>query len=248
MLVKTDSPLRKIINNLNPHQTYLLDGIRYANDMAAISFQRLHYELISFSALNNPTPNNDAFFPSVFLDAWSVIDNLSRLSSLLKHLIRKSTPPKGIKEYAEFKMQNSLREKMDQFITSSEDIILLRNYHQHLNAKLDFAISQKKSLWGSLGWFYFPDPATLTAKIWTLIPGSIRTNQQNVINPAGKNQYRIPIDMITLFANQKEINLSSTIQLVSEIITEIDLMLRPFCIGKDTLGADLTLCMDLVLK
>ncbi|KJS82607.1 MAG: hypothetical protein JM58_14730 [Peptococcaceae bacterium BICA1-8] len=86
MIIGDDSPLRHLPSVLNPRQILLLDGIRYSVDMADIAYTRLFNSLTYVSINHNSKEFDFSIFSHAFLDAWSVIDSVNRMRSLLSNL------------------------------------------------------------------------------------------------------------------------------------------------------------------
>src|SRR4051794_18492643 len=82
MRISPSSPLYRVPSTLVPKQRLLVEGIRYAINMTFLSWEQL--KLILQNIVSKKSMEQEKY--AAFLFAWSVIDNLDRLKSLLSHL------------------------------------------------------------------------------------------------------------------------------------------------------------------
>lgn len=210
MILKDDSPLRSTPSQLDHKQTLFLDGIRYAIDMADLSYTRLVETLLNFSQTSGTgkkTISHDAHIPA-FLDAWSVIDSVHRLRGLLEHMpgVKKKTVG-----YQKFRRETAIIED-------------LRNWVQHLNTEIADMVERRLPVWGTLGWTFISDPATGQCLCCTLVAGSATWHSVPIINPAGRS-IDIPIGLVTLTAAGQELCLTDIMRAVGKLARSMETQL-----------------------
>lgn len=89
MVIKNDSPLRRLPSDLNMKQTLFLDAIRYSVEMADVAHIRLRETLLSLTSefrSRRKAVNVGSAGLNAMLDAWSLVDSIHRLRMLLKHM------------------------------------------------------------------------------------------------------------------------------------------------------------------
>ena len=87
-IINKESSLKFIPENIEVRQRVLLDGIRYAVQMAELGFNRLEQtlsrlssEMIKEGQLDDQCKS--MLFPSAFLDAWAIIGAVERLRPII---------------------------------------------------------------------------------------------------------------------------------------------------------------------
>jgi hypothetical protein len=140
-------------------------------------------------------------FTSAILDAWSMVDSVHRLRILVN-----KTP--GIKkQLPEFQI----------FERNTASIKDLRNFIQHLDEETQDLTGQNVPVWGVLSWFTMLDPNSQSGFTCTIVAGTIfHTMDGSLVNPLGK-EVNIPVDLVTLIANNIAINLSDVMRHVERL-------------------------------
>lgn len=180
MIVKIDSPLTKIPREIAPREILIFEGLRYSANMALLSYGRLRSDLHEISLGQKPID----FWYAALNGAWGVIDSANRFYKLLSRLNIVGENPLE-KQYQDFKK--------------------LRDGFHHVDEWIDKKhVKEHYPLFGVLTWTYF-DPNVDKSKgtIFVFSPG-IQQGEKNFVpeNPLGK-EFRIPIDHITITANQR---------------------------------------------
>ncbi len=206
MIIETDSPLRRFPANSKNKQTLFFDGIRYSIEMTALAFSRLEktlYDLAVSCTSSSPLPMD---FTSAILDAWSIVDSVHRLRILLN-----KTP--GLKK------QSPGFQIFERNTASIKD---LRNFIQHLDEEAQDLAGQNIPVWGVLSWFTMLDPESKSGFTCTIVAGTIfQTMDGLLVNPLGK-EINIPIDLVTLTANNSVICLSDVIRHVEKLTRSME--------------------------
>lgn len=223
MIISVDSPLRRLPSQLNRKQTLFFDGIRYSVEMADLAYQRLQSTLLGMQPDKNETESEHLSFASAVLDAWSIIDSIYRLRSLLNQA-------PGVKQKAPV---------LRIFLEKTADIEHLRNSIQHLNTQIETLLNQNLPVWGVLSWVTMRDPEKQTAFTCALIAGTASPSQgHTMVNPAGK-AFVPPIDLITLTASGYSVSLSQVMRQEERLTRSIEEKLRDQFAALPQAGGDL---------
>src|SRR6266571_8401258 len=83
MLIKENSPFRRLPANLVPKTAQFCDGMRYAAEMADFAYEQLNTCLKPLS--NGPSENPIVSASPAFLFAWSIIDSVHRFRGLIEN-------------------------------------------------------------------------------------------------------------------------------------------------------------------
>jgi len=78
--IPDDSPVRRPPEGLSRRQLLILDGLRFAAEMATLAYERLTAELAAIARMQGP-PSTRAI-ASAMLDAWSIVDAVHRFNDL----------------------------------------------------------------------------------------------------------------------------------------------------------------------
>jgi hypothetical protein len=206
MIIEKDSPLRRFPANSENKQTLFFDGIRYSIEMAALAYARLQRNLYDLTVHCVKTSDKPIDFTPAILDAWSIVDSVHRLRILLDRTpgMKKQSP--GFQVF--YRSTNSIKD--------------LRNFIQHLDEETQGLIGQNIPVWGALSWFTMLDPNGKSGFTCTIVAGTLFQNMDSsLINPLGKN-VNVPVDLITLTANNNAICLSDVIQHVEKLTRSIE--------------------------
>ena len=238
MIISENSPFRKL-PLLDRKTSLFLDGIRYSIEMADLAYSRLYSVLCkkTFTVLNQESSSTEDQIKtqiehyehvSIFLDAWSVIDSVHRLRELLL--------------FAPFIKGG---EGFDTFKQYTEKVTLLRNTIQHLRGKIDTMVKHKFPIVGVLTWLYVPDPDNKIGYSCTLLAGTIfKDLKMSCLNPSSSNRkLMIPLDLITLNANEYSICLSDVMLHIEQITGIMELQLKNQFKNLPNAGSDIFLCL-----
>ena len=119
MIIRKDSPLRRIPAKLNDEQTLFLDAIRYSIEMTDASYSQLKRTLLNITKKGQLHTTLSLYTVKAIKDAWSIIDTVNRLRELLINMpgIEKGAPGRVI------------------FMKNTAEVKSLRNIIQYLNKK-----------------------------------------------------------------------------------------------------------------
>jgi hypothetical protein len=222
VIVREDSPLRRLPEALEPRQASFLDGIRFSIEIADLAYSRLVGTLHGLS-LHSEKSTADPLGPLIagaISDAWLVVNSINRLRYLLEHL------PMGKKS-----RWYSLRA----FLQNTKPITELRHIVQHLNEKIAGLAEKGKPVWGSLSWFHLLD--SKKGRSCMIVAGRLAAGEHRFVNPLGK-PVRAPIDHVTLTSGDITADLSATMVGVVSLTGELETSLRKSFKDLPTSGAD----------
>jgi hypothetical protein len=215
---------------LNPKQILFFDAMRYSVEMADLAHSRLAANLLRLTC----TPDNDAHdtWVSNILDAWTVVDCIHRLRTLLllSPGIKQNTP--GFRGF-----QNR-----------TKSISELRNRLQHINNEITSILENGSAILGSLTWLASPQPETRKVFSCCFVAGTVfRNAKHHILNPCDK-EFRPPIDHITLTAAEHSANLSDIMRAVGAMTRGFEEDLAGKFKDLPTAGADLLMSVSILLK
>lgn len=190
LLVPEDSPLRDPPDALNPRQKVGIDAIRYALDMSHLSFCRLYADI---QAISMTFEANVSMFirTCAVADAWAVVDNLWRLREVVNHT-------RGLRRTPELEAQLRALAAVKDF----------RDGIQHMHERFRACAESGESLLGTLSWLWTPDGTATHGQVFAMGTGSMRHDGPvPFVNPSGRMIHH-PIDLVTLTAFGKTIELS----------------------------------------
>ena len=84
LLVPRDSPLRNPPAFMSPDQKSACDAVRFALDMTYLSYVRLVDNLHSIGEVSRTNTEIGASVTLAITDAWAVIDNVHRLTKVIR--------------------------------------------------------------------------------------------------------------------------------------------------------------------
>lgn len=210
-IINADSALRHFPANSDDKQTLFFDGIRYSMEMANLSYVRLQETLLDLT-LNFKTkkPETNSFFVPIILDAWSIVDSVHRLRTLVS-----STPGLKKKSY-----------EYQSFERSTASVKELRNFVQHLDTQTHKLTGQNLPVWGVLSWLCVTDPKNKSGFTCTLVAGTIFDMKGLPMeNPSGKKFFS-SVDYITLTAGESVICLSDLMRKVYSLLRYLESELK----------------------
>lgn len=129
--IPDNSPLRNPPEGFSRRQCLVLDGLRYAAEMADIAYERLSAATETFPT-NNPAIRDTA---GLMLDAWSIIDSAHRFKRLLANLTGLPNAP-----------------WRRTFEHATTEVTELRNALQHQTGEITDLIQSGGQIWGYLSW------------------------------------------------------------------------------------------------
>jgi hypothetical protein len=152
-MLDADSPLNHLPQGLSPEQALVLDGIKLAAEVAALSYRRLEEVALAISE-----SEDTALVPYLFADAHSLIDSISRLRIYLGRLPDPDSHP-----------------ALADFEESTRAIRDLRDAIQHPEARVPGMAAAGRPLAGTLTWVYVPDPSGIDRRFCIVVPGVLHT-------------------------------------------------------------------------
>lgn len=181
------SSLRLPTIPLSRKQILILDGIRYASEMAHISYVRLSASLQSISgSVTEPGVHELAV---ALLDAWSIIDSANRFRDLLVSL---PGLPREI--------------WVQQLSKRTEPVAGLRDCVQHCNREVDALAHTGGQLWGYISWVHM-DGARPSGRWFMLSGGTHFKNDSWLFIGPSKLPFHVPPDRMRLNAFGKQVYL-----------------------------------------
>lgn len=225
-LIAKESPLRRLPSQLERRQRIVLDGIRLSVEMAELALGRLCGTLLDIDP--KKTAGGLPGFAGPFIDAWSVIDAVNRLRSLVLMI-------PGTKDHPDVRG----------FLEATDTVRELRNDVQHLNARVDGLASQKLPAWGVISWVTLHDDTPVRARSHVLVAGSVATSSHYLENPVGQ-QIRSPIDLVKLNAHGRSIDLGRTLSSVAGLVELLERQLKEQFGDLPSSGSDLYAAIDVV--
>lgn len=229
MIIKDDSPLRRIPTKLNREQTFFLTGIRYSISMAAYAYARLYESThritnnyLQSQDLDRRFPNKDIEINLVMIDAWSMIDSVHRLRELLAGM-------PGLKQKA-----NDLKS----FYTNTKQVDDLRHKVQHLRHETKNLAQLNHVVWGTVIWSALESPEAEIFRWFTIYAGSLHSGFRiPPFQPFAKTLFAFPIDHISLNAYNVLVSLTDCYDYIEKITVYLeDLLRRNF---QEQLGQDI---------
>lgn len=179
-------------------QDLFLDAIEHSFSMANVAYNRLLKYCHEEQKVNDP--NND---DAMVLDAWSFIDIVKRLRSVLEH-----TP--GLKKGTAVTL----------FLNSTDPIPDFRHHVQHMEEKIHAVAETNRPIWGSFSWASV-NLDTGEVRIAVYIPGRLaKAKGIPLVNPVGRD-FHGEIDHF-------EMTVGDTTISVSEMFRKIELFNKKF--------------------
>lgn len=203
-----DSPLFNPPSALHPKQKVAIDGVRLALDMLADAWTRLGAELEAVS-LDREAPLTRARLTLVYMHTWVVVDVIHRLRLLLLAM-------PGLKRSPEVELA----------IRKFNEVGPLRDGFQHVDERLQDAVTNAWPLWGSVSWIWSPpDTVGVKARVFSIVVGGIRDGEVPMPNPLGKT-ISFPLGLVTANAFGQSVDLSMQIERVAKVAAYLDSAMR----------------------
>jgi len=198
MLISEDSPLRRPPAEFSRRQVLILDGIRYAAEMAHVAHERLSAHLQGIAASPGEPRVRDT--AAAMLDAWSIVDSAHRFGDLVGSLPGLPNSP----------WRRLLRQR-------TVDVAELRDRVQHQLGEIDSLVSNGGQLWGYLSWAEVRN-GRYTGKWLMMTGGSDYVGDQWLFIGPAVLPFEVPAGRIRLNAFGRQVYLGRTVQaLVSAV-------------------------------
>lgn len=213
---------------LSRKQVLLIDGIRYAAEIADVSYARIveTIEKLSDSPETKPTTRDIAM---IIADTWAIIDSAHRFIDLIDHFY--GLPNDNWRRI----LQNRLTDALE-----------LRDCVQHQYGELDNLVQNNGQIWGYLSWAEVKT-GRYTGKWFMVSPGSIYSGDRWLFAGPMKLPFRVLKGRIRLNAFGREIYLGRLIFAIHSAMKSLEDVLenhqvRPEGIpAPERRGADLSL-------
>jgi hypothetical protein len=229
VIIDNDSPFRRIPVKTNRKQILFYDGIRYPVEMADLAHDRLRETLYEITQSSTTEPGADDFdYTSAILDAWSIVDSIHRLRSLLYQV-------PGLK-------QNSPALRL--FMKKTVEIDNLRNAVQHLNQQIHKIVDLDLPVWGALSWAAMLDSELKSIWSCTLVAGAWFQRKDPLVNPLGK-MFHPPVDLITLDASGCSVCLSEVVRNVEPLVRSLEEVLNEQFKDQSLVLRDSLICAEI---
>jgi hypothetical protein len=224
VIVNPSSPLRRIPAALERRQQLVLDGVRYSIEMADLAHSRLRACL---DVLSRPIKADQRMLTSAFLDAWSIVDSVHRLTKLLRHV-------RGLKQKSPV---------LELFYRNAAQVEQLRHIVQHMDGQEN--LEPGTPIWGVLGWAAMDSSDLRAIRSCMLIAGAIvQAEEHPFVNPGGQT-IMPPVDLITLSIDRTKACLSDQLRRIEPVAREVEAVVAAYAAGDNTLGADAVVVMEL---
>lgn len=210
-----ESPFVQLPLGLDATQRRYLEGIRFAIEMAQLSYLRLRDMLTSATADDRSQLTQRAVATAAFLDAWSLVDSLHRLRELLSAMPR-------------FQKRDSL---FQVFLRGTSGVAELRNRVQHLRGDLADASLAELPVWGTITWLMMKDDAAQRFLSGSLSAGP-DTGGLRPLPVPNNRVFHDRLDHVTLHVGQADVDFSEAMRLTVRLAGGMEKSLRPQFEGK----------------
>ncbi|HKZ37622.1 MAG TPA: hypothetical protein VJ184_08235 [Chryseolinea sp.] len=197
-------------------------------EIADLSYTRLKETLTFISTHRNRESKEKLPIIPAISDAWSVVDNVSRLRGLI-------TQTPGLKQKSEY---------VQLFLRKTSEIESFRNTIQHLNNDLNLFVEENLPVLGVLNWFTVLDKEKQLGCSCSIIAGTIFDHYVRMENPIGRF-VKLPTGMVTLNVGEKSLSLCDTMEAVEKFIRNIEKKLWDRFKDLPQAGGDLVVCLDM---
>jgi len=213
MIIKDDSPLRRIPTVLAREQVLFIDGIRYGISMADYAYARLcmavdriTQHFISGEQSGKAVPNADAEINCAMNDAWSMVDSIHRLRELLSGM------PNLKQKAVELRL----------FRKATNECLSLRNAVQHLRHEIRALVKMDQPVWGEITWVALESPQAEIFRCFFIYAGTVYHNFAGpAFQPFGK-PVRCPVDHISLNAHGISVSLTDCHESLQQVTTFLE--------------------------
>ena len=188
-MVRIDSPLRRLPQNLAPKQALFFDGMRHAAEIAQLAYSRLQRTL-TLLAYSESLPQSHSI-TAAYLDAWAFIDATDRFRHLW--IMQPSAERAPLSANGQ-----SVNEEL-------ENVKLVRDVGDHIAQKIEQVLALKAPVLGKIEWTTFISDEL--AMMCVLVPGTVRKSKNDFVFPDW-SAIEKPTGCIVLKAGNKTANLS----------------------------------------
>lgn len=223
MLIRPGSPLRNVPAAVDGRTAFVIDGLRFAMDAAALSFDRLRLALMTFSTVEKPL---DTDAPALALaDAWATVDAMNRVVELVVYTLR-TLDPEATDPWADL---DALRPPIGDFLKAARGARGLRNGFHHLPSKLNLALSQRHPVMGILRWVYLaPEMAARgEATFHFYVSGSTHDATMEIGPDIATGTLVAPIAKVSLSAFGEKLDLSAMGDALPGLTAEFEAQFAP---------------------
>jgi hypothetical protein len=207
-LIAKESALRTLPARMNRRQRLFIDSIRFAIEMADTAYNRLAGLLARAGGLDNLEA---VVFPEAFIDAWAIVDSVSRLRKLLDAM-----PIKRKSKWLEYRS----------FMAGSKEAQDLRDAVQHMDERINEVATNPVPLWGVLRWVAVKSPNKMLSfgmAAGTLFDGS------HLLTVKIGTQVESPVDRISLSIGERTADLSQMVRLLPTLVASLEKLLAASC-------------------
>ncbi len=204
-MISKDSSLRYLPDGLTDKQVLIFDGISYSIAMADVACERLYATLHKIAPGDRDLGDRDKTFASAMQDAWSIVDSINRLRTLLARVpgMKQNYAPRQV------------------FLRQTKSIEDLRHNIQHVDTEIDALMTSKQPIWGILAWAIV-DPAMRKAYSCILVAAT-QLNARSYNVPDIRNRdFQAPLDFVTINANGYSASLSDTMRSTMQLVPELE--------------------------
>ena len=201
-MIPEDSPLRRPPVTFSRRQVLILDGIRYAADMAHIAYERLdgHLQNIAAASTGEPSVRDIA---AAMLDAWSIVDSAHRFRDLVANLPGLPNSP----------WKRALDER-------TKDVAKLRDCAQHQLGEIEGLASGGGQLWGYLSWAQLR--AGRPTGMWHMIAaGSDYVGDRWLYIGPAVLPFAVPMSRVRLNAFGRQVYLARTVESLASAVSAL---------------------------
>lgn len=223
MLIKPGSPLRNVPAGVDGRTAFVIDGLRFAMDAAALSFARLRLALLMFSTREKPL---DTDAPALAMsDAWATVDAMNRVVEMVMYTLRTLDP----QQTDPWDHLDDVTPRIRDFLRVARSARDLRNGFHHLPSKLNLALSQAQPVMGILRWVHItPETAARgEATFYFYVSGSTHNSTVAMGPDILEGSLVAPIARVTLSAFGAKLDLSSAGEALPALIAEFEEQLLP---------------------
>lgn len=201
-MLTESSPLRKPPAELSRRQVLVLDGIRYAAEMAHIAYERLATHLQTIAASDGEPRVRD--IGTAMLDAWSIVDSAHRFRDMLANLPGLPNQP----------WKRLLSDR-------TEDVATLRNKVQHQLGEISDLVTGGGQLWGYLSWAEYRD-GKHTGKWLMMTAGSDYVGDTWYFAGPNALPFSVPPGRVRLNAFGQQVYLGRTVEALREAVVKLE--------------------------
>jgi hypothetical protein len=228
MIVRSDSPLRRLPASLNRKQMLFLDGIRVAAEIVDLTYTRLVETLLRLADTDSADSGRGIAIISAIQDTWSIIDSVHRLCSLLRRMPYLKQKAPGLQVF--YRLTTTVEE--------------LRHMVQHLDSEINNLVRQGVPVWGTIQWLVLVNPTRHLIRACTIVAGSLFNATHPMQNPSGKG-LRAIVDHVILTSGSTSVNLSDIFFAVGKLVESLERSLEPQFGDLPRHGSDMVVMMDM---